>query len=40
MDVWVWAIVIVALILLAIDWMIVMGKNPRLWKGGGKHGKR
>lgn len=31
-----WWIVIVVLILiaLAIDWIIVMGTNPKKWKGG------
>lgn len=34
MDWWIWVVII-----LAIDWVIVMGANPHRWKGGGKNGK-
>ena len=37
---WLWAIIITVLILLVADWIIVMGINPKHWKGGEKHGKR
>lgn len=31
----IWAIISVVLtIMLVIDWIIVMGKNPKEWKGG------
>lgn len=40
MDWWIWAVAIGAAVFLIIDWFIVMGINPRKWKGGEKHGKR
>ena len=41
MEWWIWTAVGVAAVMLLIDWMIVMGVNPRKWKGGGnKDGKR
>ena len=33
---WIPAAVIIAAVLL-IDWLIVMGRNPKDWKGGGRH---
>ena len=39
MDWWIWAVIIIAAIMLAVDWVIVMGANPHRWKGGGKNGK-
>ena len=36
MDWWIWAVVIIATVLLLIDWVIVMGADPRRWKGSGK----
>lgn len=39
MDWWIWVVISAATIMLAIDWMIVMGKDPRKWKGGDKDGK-
>ena len=36
MDWWIWAVIIVATIFLIVDWFIVMGVNPKRWKGGGK----
>ena len=29
-------IVIAVIVMIAIDWLIVMGINPRKWKGGNK----
>ena len=29
-----WAIIAVIVVMLIIDWLIVMGKNPKKWKGG------
>ena len=37
---WIWAVVIVAAVFLVVDWVIVMGADPRGWKGDGKRGKR
>ena len=34
MDWWIWVVIVVAAICLAIDWVIVMGVNPHRWKGG------
>ena len=32
-----WAVAAVVLIvMLAVDWLIVMGINPRNWRGGGQ----
>ena len=36
MDWWIWVVIIGAAIFLFVDWFIVMGVNPRRWKGGGK----
>ena len=33
---WIWMIVIGAIIFLVIDWFIVMGADPKQWKGGGR----
>ena len=38
MDWWIWAVAIIAAVMLLIDWVIVMGLDPRKWKGGEKHG--
>ena len=32
---WILAAVICAAVFLVVDWFIVMGANPRKWKGGG-----
>ena len=40
MDWWIIAIVIITVVFLIADWFIVMGADPRRWKGGGKRGKR
>ena len=37
---WIWAVVIITVVFLIADWFIVMGVNPRRWKGDGKRGKR
>lgn len=34
MPLWLWVIIIVALVFLVIDWFIVMGADPKQWKGG------
>ena len=39
MEWWIWAVVGTATIMLVIDWVIVMGADPKKWKGGGKNGK-
>ena len=39
MPLWVWAIFIGVGIILIIDFIIVMGWNPRQWKGGKKNGR-
>jgi len=31
---WVWTLIGGAAVLLIVDWIIVMGVNPREWKGG------
>ena len=36
---WIPAAVIIAAVLILIDWLIVMGADPRRWKGD-KDGKR
>ena len=36
MDWWIWAAVIVAAIFVVVDWFIVMGADPRKWKGSKK----
>ena len=33
---WVWALIGIAAALLIMDWIIVMGADPRKWKGGMK----
>lgn len=38
MDWWIWTAAIIAAVLLVIDWMIVMGADPKKRKGSGKHG--
>jgi len=35
MEWWIWVIIAVMTIIIIIDWFIVMGKDPRKWKGGG-----
>ena len=34
MDWWIWVIVVIAAVMLVVDWLIVMGADPRRWKGG------
>ena len=36
MEWWIWAVAIIAAVMLLIDWVIVMGLDPRKWKGSGK----
>ena len=36
MDWWIWVVIIGAAIFLVVDWFIVMGADPKRWKGGGK----
>ena len=31
---WVWALIGIAAALLIVDWLIVMGADPRKWRGG------
>lgn len=33
MEWWIWAVVIVTAVFLVVDWFIIMGVNPREWKG-------
>ena len=33
---WTWVLIVLAVAVLAADWLIVMGTNPRRWKGGDK----
>ena len=33
---WVWLILGLCTVGFAVDWLIVMGTNPRKWKGGNK----
>ena len=33
-DWWIWVIVVIAAVMLVVDWLIVMGADPRRWKGG------
>jgi hypothetical protein len=33
---WVWVLIGAAAVLLIADWLIVMGADPRKWKGGMK----
>ena len=40
MDWWVRVIIILAVIFLIVDWFIIMGMDPREWKGGGKDEQR
>lgn len=40
MDAWIWVVIIIAVIMLAVDWVIVMGRDPRKWKGGEKDGRQ
>jgi hypothetical protein len=41
---WVWVLIGGAGVLLIVDWLIVMGADPRKWKGGmreyDEHGKK
>lgn len=36
MDWWIWVLIIVASVVLVIDFFIIGGIDPRDWKGGGK----
>ena len=31
---WVYVLIVLAVAVLAADWLIVMGADPRKWKGG------
>ena len=31
---WTWVLIVLAVAVLAADWLIVMGADPRKWKGG------
>ena len=31
---WTWVLIVVAVAVMAVDWLIVLGTNPRKWKGG------
>lgn len=33
MEWWIWVVVIGTAVFLVVDWFIVMGINPRKWKG-------
>ena len=33
---WIWAVIGIAAAFLIADWLIVMGADPRKWKGGGQ----
>ena len=37
---WIWIAVGFVLVILAVNWVIVMGTDPRKWKGGGKDEQR
>ena len=34
---WLWLVIILTGIFLIADWFIIMGTDPRQWKGGNKH---
>ena len=34
---WLWLVIILTVIFLIVDWFIIMGADPRQWKGGNKH---
>jgi hypothetical protein len=34
---WLWLVIILTAIFLIVDWFIIMGPDPREWKGGSKH---
>ena len=36
MEWWIWAAIGAAVVMLAIDWLIVMGADPKKWKGSRK----
>ena len=31
---WTWVLIVAAVVVMAADWMIVMGADPKKWKGG------
>jgi len=33
-DWWIWVVIVLSVFVLAVDWVIVMGADPRRWKGG------
>ena len=35
-----WTVIGVVVVLIIIDWLIVMGTNPKNWKGGEKDEQR
>ena len=32
-----WIVIGVMAVMFVVDWLIVMGTNPRKWKGGDRH---
>ena len=36
MEWWIWAAIGAAAVMLVIDWLIVMGADPKKWKGSKK----
>lgn len=40
MESWAWITIVSISVLLLINWLIVMGCDPRKWKGGKKNGER
>lgn len=33
---WIWLVVGISVVIFILDWLIVLGKNPKYWKGGDK----
>lgn len=33
---WIWVGAVVAVLFFIMDWLIVMGSNPKKWRGGDK----
>ena len=36
MEWWIWMLIAIAALFFILDWIIVMGADPRKWKGGDK----
>ena len=34
---WIWIVAGALAVMLIADWLIIMGADPRKWKGGGKN---